>query len=157
MAADTTGFGYVPATQGTLQPPPPDLPQESKRDQTYFSKRKAQRMARKEVQSTTIQIMRYVLLGCKATRQAMNTSQGWRGGGTAQPAVPAVPSAGSHVPMLVQHWAKATLQAAGCPGLLQKVTHKWLGHRAVGQGEGWRGHLRAARWGVSSPSAPGRH
>lgn len=33
-------------------------------------------MARKEAQSATIQIMRYVLLGCKATRQAMNTSQG---------------------------------------------------------------------------------
>lgn len=98
-----TGFGYVPATQGTLQPPPTDLPWEGERDQTYFSKRKAQRIARKEAQSTTIQIMRYVLLGCKATRQAMNTSQGWCAGGTAQTAVRVVPSAGSHVPMPAQH------------------------------------------------------
>jgi len=66
------------------------------RNQTYFSKRKAQRMARKEAQSTTIQIMRYVLLGCKATRQAMNTGQGWCAGGTAQPAVPAVTESQNH-------------------------------------------------------------
>lgn len=97
------GLGYVPVTQGTVWPPPMDLPQEGERDQTYFSKRKAQRIARKEVQSTTIQIIRYVLLGCKATRQAMNISQGWCAGGTAQSALPAVPSAGSYVPMPAQH------------------------------------------------------
>lgn len=31
VAADRTGFGYVPATRGTPQPPPKDLPQEQGR------------------------------------------------------------------------------------------------------------------------------
>lgn len=50
--------GDSPATQGSPQPP-----RVCPRGEAYFSKRKAQRIIRKETQSTTIQIMRYVLLG----------------------------------------------------------------------------------------------
>lgn len=84
-----------------------NLPQQTclgmgERDQTYFSKTKAQMMIRKETQSTTIQIMKYVLLGCKATRQAIEHQLGVVCCGTALPAVPPILSTGSHVPMPVQ-------------------------------------------------------
>lgn len=45
---------------------------------------------RKETQSTTIQIMKYVLLGCKAKRQATEHQLGVVCCGTALPAVPPV-------------------------------------------------------------------
>lgn len=65
----THAWGFT--SQGTLQPP-----NNYPRGPTYFIKRKAQRIIRKETQSTTIQIMRYVLLGCKVTSQALSTTAG---------------------------------------------------------------------------------
>lgn len=57
-------------------------------------------MIRKEKQSTTIQIMKYVLLGCKAMRQAIEHQLGLMCCSTALPAVSPVPSTGSHVCVL---------------------------------------------------------
>lgn len=65
----------------------------------------------------TIQIMRYVLLGCKKKRHHHQP-------GRAQPTVPAVLSAGSHHPMPAQCRATATLR-----GLLPKRAPECQGHR----------------------------
>lgn len=128
-------FGDSPATQD----PPPQPPRVCRRGQTYFSKRKAQRIVRKETQSTTIQIMRYVLLGCKgAMSQAVITVL----------VAPCSPprqqvSAGSHC-----HADKAHPAGSCRMGPTPLCCTKACGR--------WRFHLPAARWGVASPSAPGR-
>lgn len=108
---------------------------------THFIKRKAQRIIRKETQSTTIQIMRYVLLGCKVTSQALSTT-----GSTVLPA--AQQGLQGHAATPAQHSAKPTLHAAAGPD-----SPLAPGRFAPGQ----RFCLPATRWGVSSPSAPGRH
>lgn len=131
--------GDSPATQD----PPPQPPLVCRRGQTYFSKRKAQRIVRKETQSTTIQIMRYVLLGCKgAMSQAVITV-------LVAPHSPPCQqvSAGSRCHSSTA-WDKAHPAGSCRMGPTTLCCTKACGR--------WRFHLPAARWGVASPSAPGR-